>query len=68
MREMTSSIALEIVELLESNGIEVWLGKHRTGYKLREVDIQDARALHERFGIPIPKEHEDWLKRKQGLA
>jgi lincosamide nucleotidyltransferase A/C/D/E len=37
----------------------------RTGYELRETDIQDVRALHKRFGIPIPKEHEEWLKRKQ---
>jgi lincosamide nucleotidyltransferase A/C/D/E len=37
----------------------------RTGYELCETDIQDVRALHKRFGIPIPKEHEEWLKRKQ---
>jgi lincosamide nucleotidyltransferase A/C/D/E len=39
--------------------------RFRTGYELREVDIHDVRALHERFGIPIPKEHEDWLKRNR---
>jgi len=34
----------------------------RTGYALREVDIQDVEALHERFGVPIPKEREEWRK------
>jgi len=40
--------------------------RFRTGYKLRETDIRDVRALHERFGIPIPKEHEDGPERKRG--
>ncbi len=41
--------------------------RFRAGYELRETDIQDVRALHERFGIPLPKEHEEWLKRKLAL-
>lgn len=39
------------------------LVRFRTGYELRDVDIQDVRALHKRFGVPIPKEHEEWLRR-----
>jgi lincosamide nucleotidyltransferase A/C/D/E len=34
----------------------------RTGYALREIDIQDVEALHQKFGIPIPEEHEEWRK------
>ena len=34
----------------------------RTGYALREVDIQDVEALHRKFGIPIPEEHRSWRK------
>lgn len=37
--------------------------RFRTGFELRETDIQDVQALHKRFGIPIPKEHAEWLKR-----
>jgi lincosamide nucleotidyltransferase A/C/D/E len=41
-----------------------YMVRFRTGYELRATEIQDIRALHKHFGIPIPKEHEDWLKRK----
>ena len=41
------------------------MARFRTGFQLRETDIHDVLALHKRFGIPIPKEHEEWLKRKR---
>jgi lincosamide nucleotidyltransferase A/C/D/E len=39
------------------------VARFRAGFELRETDIQDVQALHKRFGIPIPKEHAEWLKR-----
>jgi lincosamide nucleotidyltransferase A/C/D/E len=41
------------------------VARFRTGFELRETDIHDVQALHKRFGIPIPKEHEEWLKRNR---
>ena len=41
------------------------LVRFHSGYDLRETGIQDVHALHKRFGIPLPKEHREWLKRKQ---
>ena len=39
--------------------------RFHTGHELRETDIRDVQALHKRFGVPLPKEHVEWLKRKQ---
>jgi len=41
------------------------VARFRTGFELRETDIQDVQALHKRFGVPIPKEHAEWLKGKR---
>ena len=41
------------------------MARFRTGFEFRETDIHDVQALHKRFGIPIPKEHEEWLKRNR---
>ncbi len=35
--------------------------RFRTGYELRESDVQDVLALHRRFDIPLPKELDRWL-------
>ena len=39
--------------------------RFHTGYELRDADIQDLEVLRKRFGIPVPKAHEEQLKRKR---
>lgn len=39
--------------------------RFRTGFELRKVDIEDVAALHEKFGVAIPKEHLEWLDQHQ---
>ena len=31
-----------------------------TGYQIRDSDIKDVMALHERFGVPLPAEYEQY--------
>lgn len=42
--------------------------RFHSGDDLRETDIQDVHALHKRFGLPLPKELAEWLKRKQSRS
>lgn len=42
-----------------------WVARSRIGYELRETDIQDVEALHRKFGVQVPKEHDEWRKRQR---
>lgn len=42
-----------------------WLVKFHTGYRLDENDYHDVRALCQRFGIPIPVEYDDFLRKEK---
>ena len=40
-----------------------WMVKFHTGYKLDENDYHDVKALCERFGIEIPAEYEEFIRK-----
>lgn len=40
-----------------------WLVKFHTGYKLDENDYHDVRALCERFGIQMPAEYDEFVRK-----
>ena len=42
-----------------------WLVKFHTGYKLDENDYHDVKVLCQRFGIAIPAEYAEFVKREQ---
>ena len=42
-----------------------WLVKFHTGYKLDENDYHDVRALCQRFGIKMPVEYEEFVRKEE---
>jgi lincosamide nucleotidyltransferase A/C/D/E len=44
--------------------ISTLLVKFHTGYELDEDDYRDARALCERFDIPLPQEYDRFLDKE----
>ena len=40
-----------------------WMVKFHTGYKLDENDYRDVKVLCQRFGIEIPLEYEEFMRR-----
>lgn len=42
-----------------------WLVKFHTGYKLDENDFHDVQALCQRFGISMPAEYDEFMRKDQ---
>jgi lincosamide nucleotidyltransferase A/C/D/E len=42
-----------------------WLVKFHTGYKLDENDFHDVKALCQRFGISMPAEYDEFMRKDQ---